>query len=118
MKRTIKDKKNVLNFLTTMKKLNGNQLKEVIEYLKDDAIDGICECVYNILYTDFNLSDSKRKRLKKLIKTKCCTKRLKLISNKKLPISKRRNALKMEGRGLPLLLGAGIPFLINLLTGR
>lgn len=115
---TKRNKKNLLNFLTTMKKLNSNQLKEVIEYLKDDAIDGMCECVYNILYTDFNLSESKRKKLRRLIKTKCCTKRLRVISNKKHPISKRRKALKMEGKGLPFLLGAGIPFLINLLTGR
>jgi hypothetical protein len=34
--------------------------------------------------------------------------------NKKLPLSKRRTALKQEGRGLPFLLASAIPFITSL----
>jgi len=56
--------------------------------------------------------------LKKFIKSNCSLHRLEKISKKSLPVTQRRKALKQEGKGLPLLLGAAIPFLMDLFMGR
>ena len=59
-----KIKKN-LPLYESLKKLPKEALKHVIEHLDDDSIDAICECVYNVVHTNLNMS--KKKKLGKLI---------------------------------------------------
>lgn len=108
--------KSSINLLRLIKKLNKDEVGCLMEYLNDKSVNNICECVYNIIHTDLKLPGKKKLMLKNHIKKNCCVKRLKQISNKKVPLFKRRQALKQEGKGLPALLAAAIPFLINLFT--
>lgn len=108
--------KSTLSLLKLIKKLSRDDLNHIIEHLNDKSIDNLCECVYNVVNTDLKLSKCKRTRLKHHIKKNCCQNRIKLIMNKKVPLLKRRKALKMEGKGLPFILSAVIPFLTSLFT--
>lgn len=113
------DKKNklqLLYLLKNLKKIPSNELPHFISSLSDEAIDNLCESIYNVIYTDLNLTKHKKRHLKNSLKKCCNSKRLREISDKKNSISKRRKALQQEGRGLPILLAAAIPFLTNLLS--
>lgn len=103
-----------LLFYTKLKKIPRKSFKHIIEHLDDDAIDLICECVYNVLYNDLNLSKIKREKLKNQLHTHCCLKNLKMISNSKVAVSKRRKAVLQEGEGIGLILSAILPFLTKL----
>ena len=98
--------------------MKPEDLQVILDVLPDEATEIICECVYNVLNTDIKLSPKKKSHLRKFIKSNCSVHRLSKISKKSNPISKRRKALKQEGKGLPLLLGAAIPFLMDLFMGR
>jgi len=113
-----KEKKKFLPLLKIIQKLPKEHVQHLINYLSDEAIDNICECVYNVVNVDLNLSKEKKKKLKKCIHKECSVNRLKCIMNKSQQISKRRKALSMEGKGLGLLLSAAIPFLTNLIFGK
>lgn len=89
-------------------------LKHIIKHLDDESIDDICECVFNIIYTDLKLSNKKRSALKTKLHKHCCVKNLKRISNKKLSTSRRRKALMQEGEGIGLILSTVIPLLTKL----
>lgn len=113
-----RDKVKLLNFLKALKKLKTPELVQLLDHLDDNSINSLCECVYNLLYTDFNMTAKQKRKIKNKIKSKCNIARLKKISNKKTPLSKRRMALKMEGRGIGILLSAAIPLLANWLFRR
>jgi len=102
------------DFIAVISKLKPNQFEALIDNLTDKAIDNIGECVYNAIYTDLNLPNRKKLALKRHIKKNCCVKRIKMISSKKIPLSKRKKALKQSGRGLPLILASVIPFIASL----
>lgn len=112
-----KQKKRILYLLRVLKKLPSHEFSGAIDHLSDDAVNCLCETVYNILNTDLKLNQRQKNKLKRHIKTRCSINRLKSISKKEENVSKRRKALKMEGSGLPLLLGAAIPFLSSLIFG-
>ncbi len=111
-------KKSFLPLLKVMKKLGGDEINSLLEHLNDESIDNVCECVYNVVNTDLKLSKAKRLKLKNHIKKNCCLANIKKISNRKIPIFKRRKALQMEGRGLPMLIASVVPFLISLFTRK
>jgi len=104
--------------LKTLKKLSKKELAILVEHLDDSAIDGICECVYNVIYTDLKIPKRKQSEIRKHIKSKCSVHKIKEITDKNIPISKRKKSLSQVGGALPLLLGAAIPFLSNLLFGN
>jgi len=115
MNSAIKNKvKKNLPLYVSLKKLSKETLKHVIEHLDNNSIDAICECVYNILYTNLNLSKKKKKTLKKKLHQHCCIKTLKKISNANVSVSKRRKALMQEGEGIGLILSAIVPLLTRL----
>ena len=107
-----------LPLIRVLSKLKHEDISPLLDILPDEATEIICECVYNVLHTDLKLSPKKKSHLKKFIKSNCNIHRLGKISKKSIPISYRRKALKQEGRGLPLVLGAAIPFLMDLFMGR
>jgi hypothetical protein len=107
-----------LPLIRVLSKLKSEDITPLLDILPDEATEIICECVYNVLHTDIKLSSKKKSHLKKFIKSNCSLHRLEKISKKSLPVAQRRKALKQEGKGLPLLLGAAIPFLMDLFMGR
>jgi hypothetical protein len=113
-----REKKQHLNLIKSLSKTKKQHLPHIIEHLSDNSIDKLCECLYNVIYSDLKLSKGKKNQIKKCLKNECSITRLKKITNKKVPLSKRRLALSMEGRGLGLLLSAAIPFLTNLIFGK
>ena len=106
--------KHSLSLLEVLQKMKPYDVPKVVDHLNDESIDSICECVYNIIHTNLNLPARKRAQLKKHIKSNCSIPRLKKICNKGTPLCKRRKALQQEGKGLPFLLAAAIPFLTSL----
>lgn len=102
------------DFYKALHKLPHGLSKHVIEHLDDNSVDLICECVYNVLYTDLKMSKKTKTALKKKLHAHCCLKNLKMISNKKLSVSKRKKALMQEGQGIGLILSAIIPLLTKL----
>ena len=113
MKSRNNDKRKLIPLLKSLSKMKGDDVTHSVDCLSDETIDGICECVYNVIFTDLKLSPRKKSLLKKHIKKKCSVKRLKMIIDKSHPVSKRRALLKQEGSGLPLLLMTAVPFLID-----
>lgn len=107
-----------LQILEIVKKLKGKHFSNLIDHLSDQSVDHVCECIYNVINTDIGLTKKTKIKLKKHIKDNLSHKHLKKISNKNTPIFKRRTYLKQEGRGLPMLLAAAIPFLSNLIFGK
>jgi hypothetical protein len=101
-----------------MKKLSGEDLNSFLDHLNDTSIDNVCECIFNVVNTDLKLSKAKRLKLRNHVKKNCCLSNIKRITNRKVPIYKRRKALQMEGRGLPLILASVIPFLTSLFTRK
>ena len=112
------EKRKYIPLLNTLKKLKPKEMSDIIDFLNDDAIENICECVYNVIHTDLKLPNKKKNKLKNFIKTNCSVHRIKKISQKKENIFKRRKALKQEGKGLGMILATAIPFLIDLIAGR
>lgn len=106
--------KSFIDFASSTKHLRPHQFANLVDYLSDKAIDDIGECIFNVIHNHINLTSAKKSRLKIHIKTKCCVRRIKLIGNRRIPLSKRRNAIKQEGKGLPLILASVIPFIASL----
>jgi len=111
-------KRTFIPVLKMMKNLGSADVKDVIEHLNDESIDNLCECVFNVIHTDLKLSRTKKRKLRNHIRKNCCLANLRKITNRKLPIFKRRKALQMEGRGLPMLIASVVPFLISLFTRK
>lgn len=109
-----KELKKKFNLYQILNKLPKDAFQHLLQHLDDESINDICECVYNVIYTDLKLSKNKRDSLKQKLHKHCCVKNLKKISNKKLTVSKRRKALMQEGEGIGLILSAIIPLLTRL----
>jgi ribosomal protein S8 len=114
----MESKKKYIPLLNVVKKLKPQELSDIMDFLNDDAIDNICECVYNVIHTDLNLPNKKKTKLRNFIKSNCSIHRINKISSKKETLFKRRKALKQEGKGLGMILATAIPFLIDLIAGR
>lgn len=111
-------KKNLVSLIKILSKSKSEDINDILEYLSDDAVDNVCECVYNVIHTDLKLNKRKKQNLKKFLKSNCSINKLKTVSSKKIPIFKRRKALTQIGKGLPLILGTALPFLIDLIFGK
>ena len=107
--------KKLVPLIKSLSKMKEEEIGHSIDCLSEEAVDGICECIFNVIYTDLKLNPKKKAALKRHIKQKCSIKRLKLITKKTYPVSKSRLLLKQEGSGLPLILLTAVPFLINLI---
>ena len=114
-KMDLESKKEFLPLLEVLRKLKSDDVPKIMDHLHDRCINHICECYYNVIHTDLKMSAKKRNKLRNHIKTNCKMHRLKTICSKSTPVFKRRKALKQEGKGLPLILSAAIPFLASLL---
>jgi hypothetical protein len=94
-------------------KVPDNLRTHIIKHLDDKGINDICECLYNVIFTDLNLSKKKKAILKKHIRN---FPHIKQVTNANIAVSKRRAALTQNGSGLGLILSAVLPLLTNLFT--
>lgn len=108
----------LIALLECMKNMNSKEIEAVIGALKEDKIDDICECVYNVIRTPLKISNDKRKKLKHYLKKHSSKKRLDIISKKSIPVQKRRKALQQEGKGLGMILATALPFLVDLFSPK
>jgi hypothetical protein len=104
-----------ISFYKSLSKLKPAELSHVISHLDDSGVDSLCECVYNIIYTDLKLDKPKKSKLRKHLRQHCCLKNIKIITNKHHSTIRRRKALQQEGRGISLLLSTLTPILTSLL---
>ena len=123
---TMKSKKALV---CNKKKLNKNQLKKrlkfyhtfyniknkqlIIPYLSDEAINLLCEAVYNTLNTDLGLKGKQKSHLVKQLKA--CGSSLQSLCKKTKCIDKRKKYLTQKGGFLGALLAAVIPTLASLI---
>jgi hypothetical protein len=110
--------KKYLGLIQLAKKLKPDEFSALLDFIDDSSVDSVCECVFNVINTDLKLSAKAKKRLKQHINQKCSLKRIKMITNKRVPVFKRRRALKMEGKGIPAILASVVPALISLFTRK
>ena len=118
MKQNKNNLKEKMLFYKTLQKLKPDVLKEVIQHLDDNSVDSLCECVYNVIYSDMSIAPKTKKLLRKKLKKTCSVTNLKNIASKKVSVSKRRQALSQEGTGIGLILATVVPWLANLIFNR
>lgn len=114
-KKTLSFKKQLKNkyyLYQSITKIPDNLKHHIIKHLDDDSIDDICECLYNVVFTDMNLSKQKKQFLRQHIKKTMPN--IKQMTNKNVSVSKRRQALSQHGNGIGLILSAILPFLAKL----
>jgi len=113
---SLKEKRKYLPLLKIIVKLRPEARAHLVPYLKPDAVEFLCECFHNVLYTDIGIKN--KAKLRKCLKANCSVSRLKTISTKSRPIEAKIRSLKQEGKGLGLILSAAIPFLMNLFSRK
>jgi L-lactate utilization protein LutC len=96
-------------------KVPDNLKTHIIKHLDDKGIDDICECLYNVIFTDMNLSKKKKTLLKKHIRN---FPNIKKITNANISVSKRRAALSQSGSGIGLILSTVLPLLTSLFSRK
>ena len=114
MENRASEKKFFLNLLRILKKLRNEDRSKLIPYLKPEAIEFLCECFHNVLFTDLKVRN--KSSIKKKLKSNCSVHRLKLIANKSKPYQAKVKALGQEGAGIGLILSAALPFLNSLFS--
>jgi|GEM_PF-2412385 len=110
----LQERQKLIPLIKAFSKMNPADFSQSLDNLNEKSVDGLCECVYNVIFTDLKLSPRKKAILKKHVKNKCSVDDLKKITLKSHPVSKRRELLKQQGAGLPMLLMTAVPFLIDL----
>ena len=113
---SLKDRKKYLALIKIVSRLKPEERSLIIPYLKTEAVEFLCECVHNVLYTDIGIKN--KNKVKNKLKNQCSVHRLKTIVSKSKSISARKKALSQEGKGLGLILSTALPFLINLFSGK
>jgi len=104
--------KNMLQLYKIFKKINARERVALLDLLKDDGCDYICEGVHNFL-SNVKLKTEARTTLMKRLKRK--KKELRYLSNRENDIESRKKILKQSGAGIGLILSAVLPLLTTLI---
>ena len=102
-------------FLKTLASLSTEKQKSIIQFLDQDGVNLICECISNLIFSDLGLRRAVKKRLKGKIFGK--EKLLKFLSKKSNRVSTRKKKLIQTGGALGTILGIAIPILADLIIG-
>jgi hypothetical protein len=105
-------------FLKNLKNLNRKQLEHFLTHFNNDAIDSLCECVSNTIYTDLPINNKHKQAIKNSLQSNKSKSNIKVITKRKNSISKKRAALLQEGRGLGLIISALAPLLVSKFLNR
>ena len=77
--------------------LNPQKQCKIIEFLSDDSVDFLCECIFNVCFTDLNLNKRTKRKLKNKISGKYNV--VKFLSKKKNSVKSRRKKLASQSGG-------------------
>lgn len=108
-KKNFKDK---FHLYECIAKVPSNLRQHILKHLDNESVDDICECLYNVVFTDLNLSKKKKKKLREHIHKNIPN--IKHLTNRKVAVSKRRQALSQHGNGIGLILSTILPFIAKL----
>ncbi len=105
-----------LPLLKTLRRLKPKEQKKVIEGLSPKAVDQLCECVYNFMYSDFGLQEANRDSLRVLLKNRKRT--LSDIADARQPVEARQAKLANQaGSGIfTVLLTTLVPLITSLIA--
>ena len=89
----------------------------MVPFLNDAGIEVLSEIIYNSLYSSWELSHQKRKKLAAKINPKLT--KLKKISKETTPVGYKRKVLKQEGGGiLTTIATVLVPAIVGLLAKK
>ena len=108
---TLRTKKE-LALLQVLSTVNPVELKSIIHFLDNRAIDIICESIYNILYVKHNVKPKLKKKLQEQLAGK--EKIFKTLAKKSNNIQRRRKLLEQNGGWVASLIAAATPILFEL----
>ena len=106
-----------VRFYSALNRLGDGDLIEVLNHLNDNAINVLCECIYNSIYTDLKIPQNKKRKIKDHFANQKSLQNLKFITNKTTSLAKKRKALHQEGKGIGAILGAVVPLITSLFSG-
>ena len=93
--------------------LKDCDLEIILNYLKPEAVNNICECVFNVIRTDLKLPDCRARKIRKSFKNKTSKKNIDIILNRSKDSLSKLKALKQEKKGLKAILDA-----VNILIAK
>ena len=108
-----KKKTEQVELLKTLVRLSPEKQKSILRFLDNDAIDLLCECTHNLIFTDLGLSCAEKRKLKGKIVGK--EKLLKFISKRSNKHSRRKKKLLQTGGALGTILAIAVPILADLI---
>ena len=99
-----------LALLETIYKSTPRVRKVIVSKANPDFINALCEIALNVLRGNIPLTDKQYTVLKKKKKL------IRIVADKKIKLTKKKKTLNQTGGFLLPLLGAAIPFILNLIT--
>ncbi len=110
-----KKKRCHVTLLKGLKRLQKDELQEILLRLSDNSIDDLCEVLYNLSFSKLKIHPSRRRRLKRLIGNHLAV--YHKITNKKSSTKHRRRLLvNQSGGSLGAIIAAGLPIIIDLVS--
>ena len=103
-----------LELLKLLTSLRAKNRCKVLKLLDDNSVNFICECVFNVCFTDLKLSRNKRKKLKSKLKSQ--EKVLRYLARKDNSVKNRRKKLVQSGGYIGTLLSIAIPVLTSIFS--
>ena len=107
-----KKKISQLQLVKLLKSLKPDKQSCLLPFLNQEALDVICCAAHNVLFENWNLKKSQKRKLMKVLKERD----MKALSNKTNSIQRRRKIIiQYGGSPLSLILSTAIPILTSLL---
>lgn len=106
---------NMLHLYRIFKKITVKERIALLDLLKDEGCDYLCEGVHNFL-SNVPLSKKNRNEIKRKLKGK--KKTLKYLSDRTNDVKLRKDSLKQTGAGLGLILASVLPLLASLIRSQ
>ncbi len=110
--------KDKIQLFEALKAVKGDKLSHLLKFIDPKGIDSVCELVFNTIYTDMNLKNRRKLKVRNVLNDIQSRKNLKIITNKKKNIAKKKKALIQEGKGIGLLLATVAPLIASLFTRK
>ncbi|CAH1240723.1 Hypp6079 [Branchiostoma lanceolatum] len=98
--------------LRVLSKANPKLRKAILSSVPNDLLKSICDCSHNVLSGNIRLTPGQKRGLSRHKNT------LRQLSNKKIPLSRKRRTLIQKGGFLSLLLSPIISAITSLFGGR
>jgi hypothetical protein len=108
--------KSKYQFYDALKEIPKEKVVHVLKHIDEKGIESICECVFNTIYTDLELSRPKQNVLRRAFSKK--KKSVSILADKNNNFFKKKKAVVQVGSGIGVLLATVAPLLLQLLTRK